>query len=93
MSMPSIEAGPGWPTWFHTKSSPPKALAVRRTMARAKSSWRRIADKPQRPAAGSGDLADDGVDPGLVDVDDADRRTLAGKAQRARPCPSPKPPR
>ena len=26
--MPSTAAGPGWPTWFHTKSSPPNARAA-----------------------------------------------------------------
>src|SRR5581483_4608563 len=43
MSMPSTAAGPGWPTWFQTKSSPPNARAVSRTMRRASSSFVRSA--------------------------------------------------
>src|SRR5579872_1951626 len=84
MSMPSIAAGPGWPTWFHTKSSPPNALAVRRTMSRAKSSSQ-VASQRQRLAAGRGDLGANLLDPGLVDIGYPDRRALAGKAQRPGP--------
>ena len=85
MSMPSTEAGPGWPTWFHTKSSPLKRLAVRRTMRRAKSSWRRSATMPVRAAARRGDLADHRVDTGRIDVHHPYLRALAGEADRAGP--------
>ena len=43
-----------------------------------------IPDQALGPPAGGGDFADDGIYPGLVDVDDADRRPFAGKAQRTR---------
>ena len=83
--MPSIEAGPGWPTWFHTKSSPPKAAGGAAHDRAGEIVLAQIADQALRTAAGGGDLADDGIDPGLVDVDDADRRPFAGKAQRTGP--------
>ena len=44
-----------------------------------------IADQCQRPPAGRADFAGDGFDPGPIDVDNPDRRPLAGKAQGARP--------
>ena len=44
-----------------------------------------IADQALRPSAGRSNLGDDGINPGLVDVDDPDRRPFAGKAQGARP--------
>src|SRR5215470_1735366 len=34
MSMPSTAAGPGWPTWFHTKSRPLKRATVSHTIRR-----------------------------------------------------------
>src|SRR5204862_7016837 len=44
-----------------------------------------IADEPERPAACGGDLADDGIDTRLIDVDDAYRGALAGKPDRPGP--------
>src|ERR1035437_10372777 len=44
MSIPSKLDGPGWPTWFQAKSSPPKAATVRFTMSPAKASSRRSPD-------------------------------------------------
>ena len=54
ISMPSTEAGPGWPTWFQTKSIPPSAFAASRTMRRLSSSRVRSAGIPTaRPPADS----------------------------------------
>ena len=44
-----------------------------------------IAGQREGAPAGRGDLGDDRLDPGLVDVGDPDRRSLAGKAQRPGP--------
>ena len=44
-----------------------------------------IADDAERAAARRGNLGDHGIDPGLIDIDDPDRRALARKAQRAGP--------
>src|SRR5215470_17134698 len=46
MSMPSTAAGPGCPTWFHTKSRPLKRPTVSHTMRRASSSLVRSATMP-----------------------------------------------
>src|SRR5215470_12603374 len=46
MSMPSTAAGPGCPTWFHTKSKPLKRPTVSHTMRRASSSLVRSATIP-----------------------------------------------
>ncbi len=46
MSMPSTAAGPGWPTWFHTKSRPLKRATVSHTMRRESSSFVRSATIP-----------------------------------------------
>ncbi len=46
MSMPSTAAGPGWPTWFHTKSSPLKRATASHTMRRESSSFVRSATIP-----------------------------------------------
>src|SRR6185503_18167825 len=46
MSMPSTAAGPGCPTWFHTKSRPLKRAAVSHTMRRESSSFVRSATIP-----------------------------------------------
>ncbi len=46
MSMPSTAAGPGWPTWFHTKSRPLKRATVSHTMRRESSSFVRSATMP-----------------------------------------------
>src|SRR5215468_3273498 len=46
MSMPSTAAGPGCPTWFHTKSRPLKCPTVSHTMRRASSSLVRLATMP-----------------------------------------------
>jgi hypothetical protein len=54
-------------------------------MSRAKGILAQIADDAERAAAGGGDLPHDGIDPGLVDIDDPDRRALPRKAQRAGP--------
>ncbi len=80
--MPSIEAGPGWPTWFHTKSSPPKAASGAAHDRAGEIVLAQIPDQALRAPAGGGDFANDGIDPGLIDVDDADRRPFAGKAHR-----------
>ena len=84
MSMPSTAAGPGWPTWFHTKSSPPKAFAVSRTIRRESSSLRQVGDDRERAPSRGLDLGDHRLDPGPVDIDHADRRALLGKPHRAR---------
>ena len=44
-----------------------------------------IADETEGAAARAGDLADHGVDPRLIDVDDSDSGTFAGEAKRAGP--------
>src|SRR5215469_2292288 len=44
-----------------------------------------IADEAERPSARGGDLADDCVDPSLIDIHHPDRGTLAGEAERAGP--------
>lgn len=44
-----------------------------------------IADETERPSARGGDLADDCVNPRLIEVYDPDRGTFAGKAERAGP--------
>ena len=51
-----------------------------------------IADQALRPSAGRSNLGDDGINPGLVDVDDPDRRPFAAK-RKAPARPSPRPPR
>ena len=43
-----------------------------------------IPDQSVRATISCGDLADHVVNPGLIDIDDADRRPFAGKALRAR---------
>src|SRR5262249_19064305 len=93
ISTPSTEAGPGWPRWFQTKSSPPKAFAVSRTMRRALASprWAGAGPAVLAPrgddalgrAAGRGDLLAHRRDARRIHVDDADARALAGKADGA----------
>jgi len=83
MSMPSTDAGPGWPTWFQTKSSPPNAFAVRHDAPRVLVA-REIGNDRQRAPARRLDLGHHRLDPRLVDVDHADRRALLGKPERAR---------
>jgi hypothetical protein len=47
-----------------------------------------IANQALRAPSSGDDLADHGIDSGLVDVDDADRRSFAGKGNApARPIP------
>src|SRR5438132_4179954 len=46
MSMPSTAAGPGWPTWFQTKSRPLKRRTVSHTIRRESSSFVRSAAMP-----------------------------------------------
>jgi hypothetical protein len=76
ISMPSTEAGPGWPRWFQTKSRPPKALAVSHDPSRV-GIFPEVGDDALGLAAVGRDLLHDRMHAGLVDVDHGDARALA----------------
>ena len=80
-SMPSTAAGPGWPTWFQTKSRPLKRPHRVPHDAARLLVLRQIRDDPVRGAARRGDLAHDALDARGVDVDHGDLRALAREAQ------------
>ena len=84
MSMPSTAAGPGWPTWFHTKSRPLKRLTVSHTMRRESSSLVRSAVMPWATAARRGDLAHHALHARRVHVHHRHLRALAREPERTR---------
>ena len=66
-------------------SSLPDAGVVRPHDAAGEFVLTQIANQAERAASGAGDLADHGVNPRLIDVDDSDGGTFAGEAERAGP--------
>ena len=84
MSMPSTAAGPGCPTWFHTKSSPLKRLTVSHTMRRESSSLVRSAVMPWAVPPAAVISRDHALDARGVHVHHRHLRALAREAQGAR---------
>ena len=84
MSMPSTAAGPGCPTWFHTKSRPLKRLTVSHTMRRESSSFVRSATIPCAVPPAAVISLTTRCDARGVHVDHGHLRALAGEAQGAR---------
>ena len=81
MSMPSTAAGPGWPTWFQTKSSPLKRWTASQTIRRESSSLVRSATIPWAVPPAAVISPTTGLHPRGRDVDHGDLRAFAGEAK------------
>jgi len=86
--MPSIAAGPGWPTWFHAKSRPPNAAAVRLTISRANWSCRRSPTSASaRPPAAAISRTTAATPPSSMSATPTAAPSLAKRSAPARPMP------
>src|SRR6185437_5519259 len=88
MSIPSSAAGPGWPTWFQTKSRLPNSATVRATISLAKASCvRSPASATALPPAARISAATASARAASRSTTETEAPSLANRSAPARPMP------